>query len=67
MSYSKIMKCSAAGSTTTADGIVRDCDNAFIPDDPLNVDWQAYQAWLTAGNTPAEPDTPRSDPPAAKA
>jgi hypothetical protein len=24
----------------------------FVPNDPSNRDWVAYQAWLAAGNTP---------------
>lgn len=25
---------------------------SFVPDEPENRDWQAYQEWLAAGNTP---------------
>lgn len=31
-------------------------DNAFIPNDPENTDWQAYQVWLSEGNAPLPPD-----------
>ena len=30
-------------------------DEAYIPNDTSNTDWQAYQEWLAAGNTPLPP------------
>ena len=33
-------------------------DDAIIPFDPLNIDYQAYLHWLDAGNTPLPPDPP---------
>ena len=36
-------------STTT---IKRLLDNAFIPFDPANTDYQEYLEWLAEGNTP---------------
>jgi hypothetical protein len=44
----------------SSSSVVRDADGATIPDDPRNGDWQAYQAWLAAGNAP----TPAPVPPA---
>jgi len=32
--------------------ILRTTDNAYIPIDENNIDYQAYQKWLSEGNTP---------------
>jgi hypothetical protein len=45
------------GNVITNDCIKRLPDNVIIPNDPSNTDWQAYQAWLAAGNTPLPPES----------
>lgn len=39
-------------------------DNAFVPFDPANTDYQAYLAWLAEGNEPlpAEDQTGQNTP-----
>ncbi len=41
--------------------IIRSEDNAFIPFDPANTDYQAYLRWLEAGNTPLPADEPETN------
>jgi hypothetical protein len=36
--------------------VLRIADNAFIPFDPDNTDYQAYLKWVEAGNTPEPAD-----------
>ena len=48
---------------TNSTTIKRLSDNAFIPPDPANTDYQEYLRWLEEGNTPLPPDpTPESEP-----
>ena len=42
---------SISGVTTEGDTIIRIADNAAIPKDEGNTDYQAYLAWVAEGNT----------------
>jgi hypothetical protein len=52
-----------AYTLTTGTSVTRDADGAGIPDDPRNADWQAYQAWLAAGDMPNPYVAPPAPPP----
>jgi hypothetical protein len=50
MNYKQIL---SLNGTTVADNIIQRLpDEAFIPFDPDNTDYQAYLAWLAEGNQP---------------
>lgn len=40
--------------TLSSEMIVRVADNAWIPPDPANSDYQQYLAWVAEGNTAEE-------------
>jgi hypothetical protein len=49
----KLIKDFKTGQTSS---VQRLTDNAFIPFDPANTDYQAYLKWLSEGNTPEPAD-----------
>ena len=51
--YKQFLNFEGLPSTT---GIIRIADNACIPNNPANTDWQAYQVWLSEGGVPLPPD-----------
>ena len=44
--------------TTEHNGVKRLSDNAYIPFDPANADYQEYLEWVADGGVPEPADTP---------
>ena len=47
-------KCVDSITGSEASCVKRLADNAFIPFDPANTDYQSYLAWVAEGNTAEE-------------
>lgn len=43
--------------TGQQNAVLKVADNAYIPFDPANTDYQAYLKWLEEGNTPLPAET----------
>ncbi len=54
----QLLPSSALGESAC---IKRLADNAFIPFDPANTDYQQYLKWLDEGNTPLPADETKQE------
>ena len=49
-------KLHTSSTANKVNSVLRLSDNAFIPFDPANTDYQAYLKWVSEGNTPLPAD-----------
>ena len=54
--YTYQLTNASLGQTTST--VIKRSDDAYIPTDPANTDYQAYLKWVSEGNTPEPADTP---------
>ena len=54
-------QCKNSETGEVSNCVKRLADNAFIPFDPANTDYQQYLAWLADGNTPLPADEPETN------
>ena len=59
--YQQVLNHNTDGSLSESQCVKRLSDNAFIPMDPANTDYQEYLEWLEEGNTPEPADTPEAE------
>jgi hypothetical protein len=55
MEYNYQLRFDTYTQAIDTSGVYRLPDYAWVPNDPANTDWQAYQVWLSEGNTPLPP------------
>ena len=54
--YKLLPKTQTPSGLVDAESILRVADNAFIPFDEANTDYQKYLEWVAEGNTPEPAD-----------
>jgi hypothetical protein len=54
--YKLLPKIQTPSGLKDANTVLRIADNAFIPMDEANTDYQAYLKWVVEGNTPLPAD-----------
>ena len=52
--YKLVANQNRYGENLEAPNIIRTTDNAIIPKDEANTDYQEYLKWVAEGNTPEE-------------
>jgi hypothetical protein len=58
----KLWNTTYTNGDVSVETVIRLSDNAFIPFDPANTDYQQYLKWVAEGNTPLPADEQGEQP-----